>query len=581
MSTTELDDDIPIDTPTNFSLVPFVKRLKIVDKDLRVRTFGSVLNEPQYRILEEVDAMLNRRVPVRIIVLKARQMGVSTVILAILFAITFLRNRSRGLIISHELDSAEHLLSITQNYYDTWPFRRMFEQKNKAAKHLSFESINSRIRVSTAKNAGSGRSQTIQFLHGSEVAFWENPNELMTGLAQSIPSRPATFIFMESTANGVGNYFHDQWNLAMDNEIDFKPLFFPWYMFPEYRAEHLQLPPTLESKKTEDERILYAVLCKIMSRDEAESRLVWRRWAIKNLAKNRIETFNQEYPATPDDAFIATGLNVFKLPLLQQVYDPRDGKTGRLSHEGVESYVPGTRMMFQPHEDGEFKVFKYPHPQCRYVVFCDPTRTIRGDNTVIQVLNRDTWEQVARWRGKIDPSSVAVEIVKVALYYNNAIVNVEVTGPGSTTMGRLTGMDYTNLWYRQSPDTMTGVMKREFGWVSTPRTKPEMIGYLVGAIIDKDILIHDEDTFREMKNYVTKDNGQFGNSSNEGFDDCVTSLAGALATCIYETHNLEPVNERVSPERASLLYARDVWEAGGTDEGGWVEADLDFINREQ
>ena len=105
------------------------------------------------------------------------------------------------------------------------------------AKELSFDTLDSGYRVATAGSKGVGRSQTIHYFHGSEVAFWPNANEHSAGALQAVPNENETEIILESTANGLGNYFHEQWQQAEAGIGDYIAIFIPWFLHQEYRRD--------------------------------------------------------------------------------------------------------------------------------------------------------------------------------------------------------------------------------------------------------------------------------------------------------------------------------------------------------
>lgn len=526
-------------------LWPLISRMSIVTKSLDTPTLGEIANDAQLEVIRRVEDNIRNHKPTRIIILKARQMGLSTIVEAITFALTMMVPRTKALIVSHERDSAEHILSMTQNYYDTFPFKDLFTQKNKAANHLSWDENKSAIRIATAKNVGAGRSQTLHILHGSEVAFWDNAEVLMKGLAQSIPHTPYSFVFLESTANGVGGYFHKAWIEAEAGENDYIPLFFPWWDFPDYKGSKMNLPK-LVGELDEEERVVKKLLLQHMDEEEANDRLVWRRWAIPNLCHGDINTFHQEYPTTPEEAFISTGTNVFPLPKLNSVYDPMEGMTGRLVEEG-------SRVRFIEDDSGPLKIYVKPSADIewgKYVVVGDPTRTTVGDYAAVQVLHRRTWEQVAVFRSKCDPVTFGDEIVRIGRYYNNALVNCEIEGPGYATISRVLSLNYPYVWENQLAYRYPVYTGSKYGWSSTWKTKQEAVGNLIKVVTDQDIVLHDRKTYEEMRNYVTDGKG-FGNSDAEQHDDTVTSLAIAISTVLYEAPNLAAY-VKGAPEREAL-----------------------------
>ena len=131
-----------------------VSRLSIVTKDLRVRELSTVMNYAQHRVVTEMDLALNERKRCRLIVLKARQVGISTITEAAMFLFAMIFTRLAGLVISHESDSASHLLKMTNHYWETWRFRPFYTIRHNSVRHMSWNETGSSIRIATAKNVG-------------------------------------------------------------------------------------------------------------------------------------------------------------------------------------------------------------------------------------------------------------------------------------------------------------------------------------------------------------------------------------------------------------------------------------------
>lgn len=308
---------------------PILDQLHIVDKD--GIDMPLQLNWGQSIYVDEIHRQWNANQPVRIIVLKARQIGISTATEAILFSMAQIFDNMRGRVVAHDNDSTQGLLEMSAHYWDTYPLRPLRTLKYNSRNELAWIENKSSIRVSTAKNTRAGRSKTIRALHASEVAFWEDPDTLMLGLSQSIPNRPGTFICLESTANGIGNWFHKVWMAAEEGEVSYKPIFLPWHKHPEYTAsfEHLPVPKVL--RLDDEERVLRNLGIN-------DDRLVWRRQAIKDKCNRDVNQFHQEYPTVPEEAFISTGTNVFPYDHVKAVYKPINPRIGRLieTPRGIE-----------------------------------------------------------------------------------------------------------------------------------------------------------------------------------------------------------------------------------------------------
>jgi len=492
---------------------PLVRQLHIRTQVPSVEPF--VPNWAQSEVIEAVNRQYAARKPVRLVVLKARQLGISTVTEALLFWWSFLYERSHGLVMAHENNASEHLLSITRLYWETFPFRQLYTPQYVSRKELSWQESGSSLRIATAGGKGAGRSRTINALHASEVAFWDHPAEIMLGLRQTVPSTPGSIIVLESTANGIGNWFYDTWEDAVSGGSEYEPLFFPWWRHPNYTAAAIGVSGQRLTTLTEDERLLVKL-------GVDDDHLLWRRWAIRNLAGNDQEKFCQEYPATPEEAFVTSGTNVFPLDGLKRVYDQRSGVRGILQRRG-------SQVEFIPDSSGPLTVFKTPSSDPahgRYFVGADPTHTTMGDNACAQVINSVTYEQVAVWNGKIDPMSFAEELAKLGAYYNMASIATEVEGPGYATIGRLVELDYPHIWRNRWADKTPGKLGETMGWSTTWKRKEWAIGWLIKLLVDEDITLHHHQTFDEMRNYVTLDNGGYGPAdSDRGYDDCVMALA--------------------------------------------------------
>ena len=161
------------------------------------------------------------------------------------------------------------------------------------AKELSFPSLDSGYRVGTAGTKGVGRSGTVQYFHGSEVAFWPNADTHAAGVIQSVPNEPGTEIIHESTANGLGNFFHQKWQEAEIGRGEYQAIFVPWYWQDEYT---LNDPDFVPNSAEQDYKDMYGV---------TQDQLAWRRRKIEELGSEWL--FKQEYPANSSEAFQVSG----------------------------------------------------------------------------------------------------------------------------------------------------------------------------------------------------------------------------------------------------------------------------------
>jgi hypothetical protein len=507
------------------NLIPYMETLTIQNKDSKVFERwdpSAPFAWSQLALCRAVEQMYDRGEPVRIIVLKARQLGISTVSEGILFNWMFMHPGSQGLVIAHENDASQSLFEKSQIFWDNWPFKPLYDIKYATQKRLSWDNIHSSLRIATARNAQSGRSRTLHAVHASECAFWEDPEQLMVGLRQSIPNKHGTIFIAESTANGVGNWFHKTWTDAVRGENEFLPLFFCWWRHPEYR---LPVYTVHERNLDDDER----ELLRLGATMEA---LEWRRYAIPNLSQGNIDAFRQEYPSTPREAFLTSGNNVFPLESLERkCYRPQRGARGYL----VDLEDGSVRFVEDP--SGSFTIFKWPsrdRSYGSYFVGGDPSRTTMGDGACIQCINRTTFEQVAVWHGKCNPIDFAHHMARLGHFYNTAELSPEIEGPGYATIGALVEMGYPNLWRHRWADKHQGKLSVSIGWSSNYQRKHWAIGRLTSLIADGSLTIHDHETYNQLCNYVVLENGNMGNSSEWDYDDAVMALAIAVICTITE-----------------------------------------------
>lgn len=200
----------------------------------------------------------------------------------------------RAFILTHMDDATQNIFSMAKRYYDNLPppFKPAITASN--AKELIFSELDSGYKVGTAKSTGTGRSDTIQYFHGSEVAFWHDADSHFSGAIQAVPDMDGTEIILESTANGQGGRFHDMVKDAIAGKGEYQLIFVPWFWQDEYTA---YVPDGFGPSGEEEELMEMYEL--------THEQLVWRRNKIIELGS--LEMFKQEYPCNPQEAFSFSG----------------------------------------------------------------------------------------------------------------------------------------------------------------------------------------------------------------------------------------------------------------------------------
>lgn len=284
--------------------------LKIVTKKSELSPL--IFNEYQ-RDLNKLISDVTK--PIRIIVLKSRQIGISTFCAAHSFHRAATNYYTRSLIIANDLDSTNNIFNMAKRFYDFLPPQVRPQRRASNAKEIVFDTpkgnpvrgLISSIVLETAGNAQAGRSTTNQCIHLSEFAFWANASTVVTGLFQSIPNIKGTSVIIESTANGYGGEFYERWKAAESGQSEFIPVFFPAHLCEDYR---MPLPEGF--KLTKEEADIKKRIPKV-----TDEFLVWRRYKIANEMGSALllpeDQFRQEYCLTPDEAFITSGRPVFPI----------------------------------------------------------------------------------------------------------------------------------------------------------------------------------------------------------------------------------------------------------------------------
>jgi hypothetical protein len=483
--------------------------LKIRTKDGDVIPFYP-LKPAQERLMEAIQEQEAEQGYVRILILKARQQGLSTVVGGWMFSKVSQRTGAKALVMAHKRDSTDAIFGMVRRFYDSLPEAMKPSTRYASKRELFFDKLDSAYIVATAGGDGVARGETITHFHGSEVAFYpkSTARELWNGVRQSIADKPGTAIFLESTAQGCTGVFFEMCQLALKGELPgWKIVFIPWFMDSEYRAE--ELPVNWRRRLDEDE------IAQKFGLDDHQ--LAWRR---AKIAETSPEQFKQEYPATAEEAFLTSGLPVFNPEqLVEMLRDTPDPQVIDRREWEDEAWLA--------HSRGRLKVYHKPDPAESYVVGADVGKGIKGaDYSVAQVL--DTKKRlVASWRGHVVSDEFARILKRIGDWYNTAKICVE-----NNDHGVLTGyvlhkeLLYPNLYITIQHDKENERETEVIGFSTNVRTRPMVLDQLRAAMRGKDLDIKDRDTLTEMMTFVLNEAGKM--EADEGcHDDCVMALAFA------------------------------------------------------
>lgn len=479
--------------------------LYIRDKKQRlVKLKFKPAQENLYRIIKE-EHQAGR--PVRIIVLKGRQEGISTATEAVMFHDSATRPMVNTLIVAHRDDSTAALFEMNKLFFDCLPKQLQPMRKNSNAKELVFENptrnedekrrrpgLRSRIRCITAGGKGAGRSLTQNNVHLSEFAFWPGDKlKTLLGIMQSVPDDVNTMVIIESTANGF-NEFKDLWDGAVAGTNGWRPVFLPWYMEPEYRK-----PVESDAVWTDEELRLKETY------HLDEEQLSWRRWCVKTNCGGDEQLFRQEYPNTPDEAFLLSGDPYFNNDIImaRRLAAPKPLRVGLFQHDEpeIEGGAPKNWRFAEGGKESSFiRIYEEPVPGRPYVIGGD-TAGEGSDCFTAHVLDNTDGHQVAELQHPLSEILYARQIFCLGHYYNDALIGVEVNFSTYPEL-KLEEWHYPNLYQRERFDTYKNKMVKSFGWVTSPKTRPIILAELHTVMDEAPELVVSFQTLGEMLTFV-------------------------------------------------------------------------------
>ncbi len=464
--------------------------LKIKTKSGTVVPFR--LNDAQRKLYAVAKRQQDAGKPVRLIILKARQLGFSTLTEGLIFHACATRKNTNALIVAHREDATANLFRMSKLFYDELPapVKPMLRASN--AQELVFENpsklrserearpgLRSRIRCATAGGRGIGRSDTLQCVHLSEYAFWpdgaDGKASTLAGILQAVPSLPGTMVVIESTANGFED-FKERWDAAVAGENDFEPVFFAWFENPDY-----SMPVVPGTEWTPEEREL---------RDAyrlTDEQLQWRRWCIANNCGGSLDMFRQEYPASPGEAFLHSGTGVFDNEQIVLRLERLPGPAGRgefTNGEWTES------------ETGAITLYEMPEEGVPYVLGGD-TAGEGSDYFTAIVIDNVSGRIVAKLRQKYSEPEYVRQICALGRFYNDALVAIE-TNFSTYPVMKLQEMEYPNQYSREREDTYTRQMKKSYGFRTDRQSRPRAIANLVEVFSSHPEWFTDRELLEEM-----------------------------------------------------------------------------------
>lgn len=499
------------------------KALKIRPKEGKKNILFK-LNDAQRILHDVVERQIKDTGRVRVIILKGRQQGLSTYTEGRIFHETTHVPSSKAMVVTHLDKSTQTLFKMTKRFYDELPLDIRPKKKYSSKKELSFEELDSEYTLATAGGDSPGRGETLQYVHASEIAFWKPTfaRDNWNGLKEAVPDEEGTMVFIESTANGIGNLFHELWTGAVNGTNEYEAVFIPWFLQKEYRK-----PVPGHFERTFEEQDYADKANSIYDIEMDDEQLYWRRLKV---GEKGMDLFKQEYPLTAEEAFLTSGRPVFDAEKVHDLTQKAEPPKKRMALFGDK---------FEDDPRGELSVYEEPQDGKSYFIGADPSGGVPGpqkpngefenDPAVIQVLDENK-EQVAVWRGYVTPDYFGEIINELGKWYNLAWVAVERNNHGGVPIYRLQHEFYYPYMYQvTSIDKTTNKETVQVGFDTNVKTRYFAIDSLRKDFRLDTIKIRDKKTLQEMATFVVTESGKM--EAEEGcHDDTVMALAICNAT---------------------------------------------------
>jgi hypothetical protein len=391
----------------------------------------------------------------------------------------------------------------------------------------------------------------------------------MTGLIQAVPKDGR--ISIESTANGMGDYFYDLWVNSQLGRSGFKTHFLPWFELPDYAME------TGPLELTEAEQQL------INKYNLSREQIAWRRWKINQMGgdyqdPNSWDKFNQEFPENAEMAFIMSGNPVWS-PQIIRHYLSTTQKPRMVGN--LRGYNP---VNIEENEKGFLKIYKMPDEFHTYAIGVDVSEgkmvSVDGakndrDASCAQVFDKNTYEQVAVWHGNADPDRLGRELDMLGRFYNNALIGVERNAVGITPLITLRDLYYPNLYYRERIGLMTEKSTSELGWVTDSISKESIIADATNLLRDKRLTLYDEETIKEMRHFVRDSEGH-AKAEKSTHDDRVMSFLIALR--MLSRAKSTNFSNQIARQDSDMLEGQGFMMGGQSFNSKGMPTDLEHMN---
>lgn len=492
----------------------------------------------QRRLMEAIDARRAQGVRPQVVILKARQIGFSTVTAAEFFRRAFVGKHRQTLISAHKAEPAEILFDRIRLMHAQLP--KALRPKNKAdtKRAMHFEEQDCRLEVAIANEA---RAMTAQDLHISELAFYENADRFMTSVLETCPDDPDATVIVESTPNGIGNTFHDLWVRASrpGTKSEWIPFFVPWFDEPTY----VKRPTfTMEELFARGDDAALRAQEIVTVHNVSLEQIAWWLDHLENTHFGDLDTMEQEMATDPRSCFLASGRSVFDRKGLRYYMemsgiDP-DAQSAPDEHaidardcELEDNPVDKTKPLVKPLRHGHWRIFREPNPRHTYIIGGDISAGDPGsDACVLAFLNRHTLDLDAVWYGRTPPDLLAVHAMRGGFWYGIAQAAGEANNQGILFNKVLELQEYPNIFRRRvTEQTIAAKFTLKPGFWTSGENRDLLFGVLRRYVRDKSGRIEDPRLVWELAQLQFEEGTDRIDHPDGGSSDFALAFAIALA----------------------------------------------------
>jgi len=524
--------------------------VKISNKDSRKNPIVPFrLRLPQRMLLRVLMEDFMNDFPIRIILLKARQWGGSTLIQLFMSWLQLFHFRNWNSVIVTDVEQQAHNIRAMYSRMAKYHPQDLYDVKlvpfEGSTKNRLLEGRDCVISIASMQRPENMRSSDLKLAHFSEVASFKEtlgkkPEDITQTIRGTIMNVPGTMIAVESTAKGVGNFFHREWMDAQEKKSGYRAVFVPWHMIEDY----------FEPFKTKQDAVRFAetLTPALQTLWDKGATLEGIQWYMNHKKRERFSDWRMdaEFPSSPEDAFSSTG---------KRAFDPIYVKNSRFANceptfkgevfaDAISGKEALKNIQFRETPEGDLWIWEFPEEDNmanQYVVSVDiGGRTSEADYSVIRVINRsgliegDVPRAVLTWKGHLDQDLVIWKAVQIARKYNNALLAPEVNsmniqdseGDHSTTLLDTIADIYDNVFCRTNPEQIRQGMPIRWGFHTNVKSKTDLITTHNKTLRENGYIEYDRRACDEYDMYEIKPNGSYGAVDGAHDDIAMCTMIG-------------------------------------------------------